>query len=275
MTLPPGEGATEFGLPWVVEHRPELISADWYLAGSIGPRFSKAGGHIWAKLTVVGEMHHPPGGINAAHQIVEVIPAVIDVDRWMSWKEDPLFPGRKPMVDVTVLSTGEAANVAVNVMPAKAEALLDLRLFPDQEPRQVVAELNQLLDNLMKKDPDLHVEFEVTHCQKVPGHVWDVITEDDPLVKEILEFSREFSGRADLKMEWGGSHGGGRPDLWNAGSIVIFSGGLKLPGGGHGAHSPDEYVRIEGLVESTQIMVDFVQRVLGNGIRPPVKEPRD
>jgi len=275
VTLVPGEGATEFGLPWVVEHRPELIAADWYLAGSIGPRFSKSGGHMWAKLTVVGVMHHPPGGINAAHQMVEVIPAVIDVDRWMTWEDDPLFSGRKPVVDVTVLSTGDPGNVVVNVMPAKAEALLDLRLFPNQEVPQVVAELNQLLDDLMKENPDLHVELEVTHVQKAPGHVWDVITEDDPLVQEILEFSREFTGRQDIEMEWRGSHGGGRPDFWNLGSIVIFSGGLKLPGGGGGAHSPDEFVRIEGLVESTQIVVDFVQRVLGNGIRPPAKASRD
>ena len=277
VTFPPGEGATEFGLPWVVEHRPELIAADWYLGGGIGPRFSKQGGHIWGKLTVIGKMHHPPGGINAAHQIVEIIPAVIDVDRWMTWEDDPAFSGRKPAVDVTVLSTGDPRNVAVNVMPAKAEALLDIRLFPSQEPLKVVAELNQLLDDFKKKNPNLRVEFEVTHCQKVPGHYWDMITEDDPLVREILKFSREFTGRQDIKLEWGESSGGGRPDFWNVGAIVIFSGGLTLPGGGGGAHSPDEFLRIEGLVQKTQIMADFVQRVLGNGIRhgirPPAKRP--
>ena len=277
VTLIPGEGATEFGLPWVVEHRPELVAADWYLAGSIGPRFTKSGGHIWAKLTVIGKMHHPPGGINAAHQIVEIIPAVIDVDSWMTWKDDPAFSGKKPAVDVTVLSTGDARNVAVNVMPAKAEALLDIRLFPNQEPLQVVKEMNQLLDKLMKENPDLRVEFEVTHCQKVPEQLSDFITEDDPLVQEILAFSREYTGRQDIKMEWVGGVGGGRPDLWNAGAIVVFAGGLKLPGGGGGAHSPDEYLKIDGLAPSTQIMVDFVQRVLGDrtrpGIRPPTKRP--
>ncbi|MBE3145199.1 MAG: M20 family metallopeptidase [Planctomycetes bacterium] len=273
VTLIPGEGATEFGLPWVVEHRPELIAADWYLAGSIGPRFTKSGGHIWAKLTVVGKMHHPPGGINAAHQIVEIIPAVIDVDRWMTWKDDPVFSGKKPAVDVTVLSTGDPRNVAVNVMPAKAEALLDIRLFPNQEPPQVVTELNQLLDKLMKENPALHVELEVTHCQKVPEQLSDFITEDDPLVQEILAFSREYTGRQDIKMEWVGGVGGGRPDLWNAGAIVVFAGGLKLPGGGGGAHSPDEFLRIDGLAPSTQIMVDFVQRVLGNGTRPGIRPP--
>jgi acetylornithine deacetylase/succinyl-diaminopimelate desuccinylase-like protein len=87
-------------------------------------------------------------------------------------------------------------------------------------------------------------------------------------VQEILAFSREYTGNPDLQMEWGGGVGGGRPDFWNSGAIVIFSGGLDIPGGGHGAHSADEYVEIEGLVESTQIVVDFVRRVLEKEIEP-------
>ncbi len=273
VTLVPGEGATEFGMPWVVEHRPELVAADWYLAGSIGPTFSKEGGHIWAKLIVTGKQHHPPGGVNAAHQIVELLPAVTDVDGWMTWQSDPLFPGRKPGVDVTVLSTGAPDKVAVNVMPSKAEALLDIRLFPNLEPLQVVAQLNKLLADKMKANPELHVALEVTHCQKVQPRLWDFINEDDPLVQEMLKFSREYTGRQDIEMQWVGSVGGGRPDLWDSGSIVVFAGGLKLPGGGHGAHSPDEYVNIDGLAPSTKVMVDFVQRVLGNGTRPGIRPP--
>lgn len=276
VTLIPGEGATEFGLPWVVENRPELIAADWYLAGSIGPRFTKQGGHVWAKLTVVGTMHHPGrAGANAAHQMANVIPAVVDVDRWMTWEDDPLFVGRKPHVEFTVLSSGDPRNVVVNVMPSKIEALMDMRLFPNQEAPKVVAELNKLLDDLMEETPDLNVKLEVTHVQKTPGHVWDIITEDDPLVQEILEFSREFTGRQDIEMEWRGGVGGGRPDFWNVGAIVIFSGGLDIPGGGGNAHAPDEYLEIEGLVESTQIIVEFVRRVLEDGISPPSKAQRD
>jgi acetylornithine deacetylase/succinyl-diaminopimelate desuccinylase-like protein len=259
-------------MPWVVANRPELVKADWYLAGSIGPVFTKHGGHIWAKLSVIGKMHHPGrAGVNAAHQMAEILPAVIDVDRWMTYKEDPLFAGEKPHVEATVISSGGLRNVAVNVMPAKVEALLDMRLFPNQEAQQVVAEMNQLLDELMEENPDLTVEFEVTHIQKTPEHVWDAITEDDPFVQEMLAFSREYTGNPDLQMEWRGGVGGGRPDFWNSGAIVTFAGGIDIPGGGHGAHSPDEYVEIAGLAESTQIMVDFIQRVLTKDIKPAAK----
>ena len=275
VTLVPGEGAEEFCLPWIVEHRPELIAADWYLGGSIGPRFSKQGGHIWAKLIVIGEQHHPGrASISAVHQMAEVLSAVVDVDRWMTWQDDPLFRKAKPYVMATTISSGHPRNVAVNVMPSKVEAELDFRLLPNQEVHKVVAELNQLLDDLMGKNPDLKVKLEVTGAQKVPEHMWDLITEDDPLVQEILAFSREYTGNSDMEMEWGGGVGGGRPDFWNAGAIVIFAGGIEMPGGGYGAHSPDEYVEIQGLVESTQIVVDFVQRILEKEIEPLAKRVR-
>jgi len=262
VTLTPGEGATEFAMPWVVAHRPELVRADWYLMGCCGPNFTKQGGHIWAKLTVLGTMHHPGSArVNAVHQMAEVLSKVLDVDDWMTWREDPLFP--KPHVQATVLSSGDSRQVAVNVMPAKVEAHLDIRLVPNQDPPQVVAELNRLLDTLKQKDENLAVQLEVAGVQKVPEPAWDRITEDDPLVQAILALSREHLGR-DVQMEWQGGVGGGRPDFWNLGGLVVFSGGLGLPRGGGGSHSPDEYAVIDALVPNTKIIVDLVQRVLGD-----------
>ena len=263
VTLTPGEGATEFAMPWVVEHRPELVKADWYLMGCCGPVFQKQAGHIWAKLSVLGTMHHPGSAdVNAVHQMLQVLPKVIDVDSWMKWKPDPMFS--KPHVEATVLSSGNPRDAAVNVMPAKVEAQLDIRLLPSQDPRQVVAEINKLLDDLKKADPKLEVRFEVAGVQKVPDEYWSRITEKDPLVQEILKLSRDYTGK-DVKMSWRGGVGGGRPDFWNLGALVVFSGGLDLPRGGGGAHSPDEYANVDSLVPGTRVIVDIVQRVLTKG----------
>jgi succinyl-diaminopimelate desuccinylase len=260
VTLTPGEGATEFAMPWVVAHRPELVKADWYLMGCCGPVFQKQAGHIWAKLTVLGTMHHPGSAdVNAVHQMIQVLPKVIDVDSWMKWTPDPVFS--KPHVEATVLSSGNPREVAVNVMPAKVEAHLDIRLLPNQEPKQVVVEINKLLDDLKKADPKLEVQFEVAGVQKVPEEYWSRITEKDRLVQEILKMSRDYTGK-DVKMSWRGGVGGGRPDFWNLGALVVFSGGLDLPRGGGGAHSPDEYANINALVPGTRVIVDIVQRVL-------------
>ena len=77
-----------------------------------------------------------------------------------------------------MLSSGHPREVAVNVMPAKVEAHLDIRLLPNQEPKDSV-EINKLLDNLKKADPKLE-QFEVAGVQKVPEEYWSRITEKDP-----------------------------------------------------------------------------------------------
>jgi succinyl-diaminopimelate desuccinylase len=266
VAMTPGEGATEFGLPWAVENRPDLLAADWYLMGCCGPRFTKHGGHIWAKLTVHGAMDHPISGANpnAVHQMAKIIHAVVDVERWMTWEPEPLFGNREPYVEVTNVSSGDSRYVAVNVMPSKVEALLDIRLYPNQESATVVAQLRGLLDDLMAADSELAVDLEITGVQKPPAHVWDRITEDDPLVQVILDLTREITGNPDVGMQWSGGFAGGRPDLWNTGAKVIYSGGLPgQGGGGGGAHAPDEWVAIDGLVPRTQRIVDVVQRALG------------
>ena len=118
----------------------------------------------------------------------------------------------KPHVEATVLSSGNPREVAVDVMPAKVEAQLDIRLLPSQDPKQVVAEINKLLDDLKKADPKLEVRFEVAGVQKVSDEYWSRITDKDPLVQEILKLSRDYTGK-DVKMSWRGGVGGGRPDL--------------------------------------------------------------
>lgn len=87
----PGEGGEEFCLPWLVEHRPELVKADWYLAGGgDGTLTRMAGGHIWARMVVRGTVAHPGmtvGGrapVNAIHKLAKLIPAVMNVDSWMT-----------------------------------------------------------------------------------------------------------------------------------------------------------------------------------------------
>ena len=45
------------------------------------------------------------------------------------------------------------------------------------------------------------------------------------MVQEILKLSRDYTGK-DVKMLYLIPVGGGRPDFWNLGALVVFSGGL-------------------------------------------------
>jgi acetylornithine deacetylase/succinyl-diaminopimelate desuccinylase-like protein len=261
----PGEGGQEFCLPWVVENRPELIRADWYLAGGGGGNLTRmAGGHVWLKLIVRGIVAHPGAmvqnrpPINAIHKLAQLIPAIMNVDDWMTWEPHPLFANYvssrgvgKPFVEFGKIAGG----YEVNMVPDRAEADFDIRLFPKQTPEKVLAELDGLLGRLKQEDPDLHVEVKRIGAQVVPYHYWSQLTDDDPLIKTIFEVAPSYTGR---KPEWKMSAGGGRPDLWQLGAKWISFGLVE----GDGAHATDEWVDIDSLVEHAKIYADLAARML-------------
>jgi len=261
----PGEGGQEFCLPWVVENRPELIKADWYLAGGGGGNITRmAGGHVWARLIIRGTIAHPGatvGGrapVNAIHKLAQVMPAVMDVDRWMTWEPHPLFSNYvssygvgKPFVEFGKIVGG----YEVNMVPDRVEADIDIRVFPKQTPEQILRELEALFADMRKDDPDIIVEVERIGAQIVPYHYWDQLTEDDPLIRTIFEVAPSYTGR---KPEWRMSAGGGRPDLWQLGSKWISFGIAS----GQGAHAADESVEIDSLVKHAQLYADLVLRTL-------------
>jgi acetylornithine deacetylase/succinyl-diaminopimelate desuccinylase-like protein len=262
----PGEGGTEFCLPWIVENRPEVIRADWYLAGGGGGNIVKrAGGHTWLKVIVRGHMAHPGATVeqgrapvNAIHKMAKIIPAIIDVDSWMTWEPDPLFANYvssrgkgKPFVEVNKLVGG----YEINMVPDFAEADIDIRLFPNQDPEKVEAELEALFAKMKEEDPDLHVEIERIGTQKVADHYWDLLTEDDPLIAAIFEIGPKYTGE---KPKWRMSAGGGRPDIWNLGAKWVSFGVSK----GGNSHAPDEWVDIEAMAQQAKLYSELALRVL-------------
>jgi succinyl-diaminopimelate desuccinylase len=261
----PGEGGEAFCLPWVVEHRRELIKADWYLAGGGGGTLTRmAGGHIWARLVVQGTVAHPGmtvGGrapVNAIHKLAKLIPAVMNVDDWMTWEPHPLFANYvstsgvgKPFVEVGKIAGG----YEVNMVPDRAVADIDIRVLPKQTAEKVLSELDALFAKMAKADPDLHVEVQRIGSQIVPYHYWDQLSEEDPLIKTIFQVAPTYTGK---KPEWRMSAGGGRPDLWASGAKWISFGITK----GDGAHSADEWVDVDSLVKQAQLYAELALRML-------------
>jgi succinyl-diaminopimelate desuccinylase len=261
----PGEGGEEFCLPWVVEHRPELIRANWYLAGGGGGNLTRmAGGHVWLKLIVRGIVAHPGATVqnrapvNAIHKMAQLVPAVMNVDDWMTWEPNPLFTNYvssrgvgKPFVEFTKIAGG----YEVNMVPDRAEADLDIRVFPKQTAEKVISELEALITRLRAKDPDLQVEVKRIGAQVVPYEYWSQLNEDDPLIKLIMKTAPSFTGK---KPEWRMSAGGGRPDLWRLGAKWISFGITK----GENAHGTDEWVDIESLVQHARLYAQLAVRSL-------------
>lgn len=254
----PGEGAQDHVLPHVAEHTPELIKADWYLDTDGGPDIIQvAAGHVWVKLTATGRSAHPGGStpwVNAAHKLAQVLVAMADLDEWMTYEKHPLFTslGGKPRVEIGTLEAGKA----VNQIPDRAVAQVDIRLNPKQTIDGVMAELDALLAKLKTADPEIDINVErLPGTQVVPYHHWSSITPDDPLVEIIRAVSKARLGRTPGFI---GSRGGGRPDLWRVGAKWIsWSANV-----GANAHAPDEWVDIEGVRQSARVYAEIIMRML-------------
>jgi len=257
----PGEGAQDHVLPHVADTRPELIQADWYLDTDGGPDIIQvAAGHIWLKLTARGKSAHPGGDtpwVNAASKLAAVLVAMGDVDGWMIYERHPLFTGLggRPRVEVGTIQAGRA----VNQIPDQAVAQVDIRLNPKQTVNGVMRELNALIDRLKAADPDIDIAVEqLPGTQVVPYHYWASITPEDPLVAAIRDVSAARLGRTP---GFRGSRGGGRPDLWRIGTKWIsWSANV-----GGNSHAPDEWVDVEGVVQSARVYAEIMLRMLRQG----------
>jgi succinyl-diaminopimelate desuccinylase len=254
----PGEGGTEFAMPWVLKNRPELIKADYYLEGGSGGDFTRMqAGHVWFKLVVNGTQTHPPCHapcVNAVEKLLKVLPAVVKVDDWLTWKSEPTFVNRKPSADVTKI----VAGYDVNIVPDRAEADIDMRLIPTMTQKQIEAELMALLARLKKEDPALDVDVQWTWKSIIPYESWFTVTDDDPLVKTIREIAPAYTGKVP---GWSKSLGGGagRPDLWELGSKVVYFG---VGGAGANAHGIDEWVGVDGLARAARFRAELAARFL-------------
>ena len=158
--------------------------------------------------------------------------------------------------DLLALLTHIVACKAVNQIPDRAVAQVDIRLNPKQTIDGVMTELDVLLAELKKEDPEIDVSVErLPGTQVVPYHHWASITPDDPLVATIRAVSQSRLGRTPGFI---GSRGGGRPDLWRVGAKWIsWSANV-----GGNAHAPDEWVDIEGVRQSARVYAEIIMRML-------------
>ncbi|MGH9348192.1 MAG: M20 family metallopeptidase [Vicinamibacterales bacterium] len=254
----PGEGAQDHVLPRVVDTQRDLIKTDWYLDTDGGPDIVQvAAGHIWLRITARGRSAHPGGDtpwVNAASTLSKVLVALGDVDSWMTFEKHPLFTslGGTPRVEIGTIQAGQA----VNQIPDRAVAQVDIRLNPKQTVEGVMRELEAMLARLKAADPRIDVTIEtLPGTQVVPYRHWTSITVDDRLVRTIREVSISRLGRTPGFV---GSRGGGRPDLWRIGTKWIsWSANV-----GGNAHAPDEWVDIDGVYQCARIYAEIMMRVL-------------
>lgn len=148
----------------------------------------------------------------------------------------------------TVMRGGEFESI----VPARAEALVDVRLMPGQSSQAVLEIVERIIGEVKAVRPGLQVELEVKNG--LPGAV---IAPDHPLVRSAQRWTKAITG-----VEWPVMGAGPA----NEGYMLIGAGIPTLCGfgpTGGGAHAPDEWVEIASLTKTMAMYAGIIVDMVG------------
>jgi succinyl-diaminopimelate desuccinylase len=210
-------------------------------------------------VRVTGKMAHgamPRTGINPNTRLARIVLAFEEYERREIERcgQDE-FLGY-PSATFTVLQSPPAGEPAqLNVMPGQAVAYLDIRTTPRQDHATVRRELQGILADLAKGDPDFQASIEFFEDRPVVR-----VERDEPIVAIAAQAYRDLTGREPRYNGVPGATDGTFLRAWKGVPCLVNG-----PGPRHVPHQVDEYVEVEELWEAAQLYALTASRFLGSG----------
>ncbi len=188
------------------------------------------------------------GGVNAVTGLAAIL---VELERLrLPAPSHPAFEGLGcTLTPGTLFQGGEYESM----VPAYAEAMIDVRLMPGQEDSEVLSAIQQVIDAETAQRPGLKVSIGVKN--NVPGAA---IPLDHPLVQAAQYYAHIITGR-----EWSAMGAGPA----NEGYMLIGAGIPTLCGfGPHGdnAHAPNEWVDLASLPDTLAMYAGTIHDYLMN-----------
>lgn len=185
---------------------------------------------------VAAHTSRPELGVNAIYKMADVIAALhARLVPELARRRHPLLG--EPKLTVSVIEGGRL----VNIVPDECVIEVDRRLLPGEEETQVVAEVQELLDDLRREDLQLEVSMEEPYLF-LPG---TEVPETGRIAQAALAGARAAGARGKIAGVPFTSHASVLAPL---GIPTILFG----PGDADLAHGPVEYVEIEQVERAAQ-----------------------
>lgn len=201
-------------------------------------------GRAELEVTVKGKASHgcePTLGINAISKMCGVVQAIEkDLPKKLSINSHPLLG--TGTVNVGVINGGTQSNIVPDICRIK----IDRRTLPGENLADVQTEIEDILEKLRKKDPELDVSVKLTKHTITRSSQPMEISPDEKIVKAASSAVKYIIGTPALM--WGS------PGYTDASPIVNKA---KIPtivlGPGRVGHTQDEHVHIDEIINCTKV----------------------
>ncbi len=217
-------------------------------------------GALLGKIIVYGTQMHSSisdqgGCINASIKMSEVLLEFANnLKGRLKYSSHNLYPGG-PTINPGVFLSG---GIFYGVVPGEASFGFDIRTIPGMNHRYIIKEINDFLNELMKKDKELKAEL-VLEKPPLDNLLPAEIKRDHDLVKSCLSSSKMVLGFEPELL--------GVPFSTDA---IYYANQLKIPtipSFGPGliklAHAPDEYVELKAIMDAAKIYALAAVNYLG------------
>ena len=202
-------------------------------------------------ISVHGEAAHgsvPERGVNAIYGAGRLLTAIQDLNQRLAAQSHPLVG--HPTVSVGTIKGGEITCM----VPAECHVAVDRRLIPGEQPSDVIAEMEALLDDLSRDDPQFKAEMTVP-IQALPME----ITPDLPVVSALRTATRRVVGQDPGFVGWSATCDASiLAQNANTPTVIFGPGSIE-----RAAHRPDESVSITELANCAEIYVLTILELLG------------
>jgi succinyl-diaminopimelate desuccinylase len=246
------------GMGYLVKQR--IIEADFgIITEPSQPHFVRIGhrGVLWVEVVTKGRTAHasmPYRGINAFKKLLRVAQGLEDLERELEGKitAAPVMveEDKHPTICIGSVVRG---GVKTNVVPDECSMMLDRRLIPEETTQEAFAEIRSVVEMLQRDDPELRVEL-TQHL----GIEAASIAADSVLSQAVATCHAQIYGRTPAIAISPG---------FNDTHYMIREMGIPAltygPGTTGTAHTPDEYIVIDDLYKTTQVLVQVALTLLG------------
>jgi len=206
-------------------------------------------GFVWLEIETYGKAAHgsiPEEGVDAIVQMVKVISQITNLEKKYARKQHDLVG--TPKIHTSLIEGGSEWSV----VPDLCRLRLERRTIPGETSSTVIEEISQILNELSAEDPLLNAKIQ-NLFERQPME----IAPDEPIVKDLslaVHEVRQIEPRLVGEPYWTDA------SLFVNASIPTC---LFGPGDIALAHSADEFIKIDDVIDAAQIYAFTAQSFCG------------